>query len=112
MLAEKRKNRQKRIRAKIAGSKEKPRLNVFRSNIHIYGNLVDDVSQHTLASAKDSEVKLKGTKTEKAFAVGKLLAEKAIKKNIKKIVFDRGGYIYHGRVRALAEGAREGGLEF
>jgi large subunit ribosomal protein L18 len=102
------------IRAKIVGSSERPRLNVFRSNYHIYGALIDDSAGKTLVSTSDKGMKLneKDTKTSAAFAVGKMLAEKALKKNFKTVVFDRGGYLYHGRVKALAEGAREGGLEF
>jgi len=111
---EKRKKRHKRIRKKVFGTAEKPRLCVFRSNKHIYAQLIDDTKSHTLLAASDLELKLekKLTKVEKAKEVGKLLAKKALAKNIKKIVFDRAGYKYHGRIKALAEGAREGGLEF
>jgi len=108
--------RHKRVRAKIKGTAEIPRLAVFRSNRFIYAQLIDDEKMITLASANDKEVKKDRksslTKVAVALEVGKLLAKKALKKNIKKIVFDRGGYKYHGRVKSLAEGARGGGLEF
>jgi len=105
--------RHKKIRAKISGSKEIPRLLVRRSNNHIYGILIDDKNKNTLFEVSDQMIKKeKMTKSEKAKEVGRALAEKAIKEKIKKVVFDRGGYLYHGRVKALAEGAREGGLEF
>ncbi|MDN6625936.1 MAG: 50S ribosomal protein L18 [Pisciglobus halotolerans] len=102
-----------RIRSKISGTAERPRLNVFRSNKNIYAQLIDDVAGVTLASAStlDKEVSDK-TKTEQAAAVGKLIAERGAKKEIKEVVFDRGGYLYHGRVASLAEAARENGLEF
>ena len=112
---QKRKRRQNRLRAKIGGVAEKPRLSVFRSLSHIYAQLIDDRSGRTLAAANDLELTDKAgkmPKAEKAKEVGKLLAEKSVKAGIKKVVFDRGGYKYHGRVRALAEGAREGGLDF
>ncbi len=106
----------KRIRAKISGTKEQPRLSVFRSNKHIFLQLIDDSSQKTLVSANDLKINPpaggKGTKTEIAKEVGKELAKLAKAKKIKKVVFDRGGYKYHGRVKASAEGAREGGLNF
>ena len=110
---EKRYKRHKRVRAKIKGTSKVPRFCVFRSNKHVYGQLIDDENKKTLLSAKDSEVK-KTTKGKITIAkeVGKLLAEKALAKKYKKVVFDRGGYKYHGRVRALAEGAREAGLKF
>ena len=102
-----------RVRSKISGTAECPRLNVFRSNKNIYAQLIDDVAGVTLASAstKESEI-ANGTKTEAAAAVGKLIAERATAKGIKEVVFDRGGYLYHGRVQALAEAARENGLDF
>jgi large subunit ribosomal protein L18 len=118
---EKREKRKKRIREKIFGNRERPRLCVFKSNKHIYAQVIDDEKGQTLASASDIEIQKKGIgkieegKTKKislAFAVGKLIAEKAKKMGIKKVVFDRAGYKYHGRVKSLAEGAREGGLEF
>ncbi len=107
-----REKRHRRIRAKISGTKEQPRLSVFRSNKHIFLQLIDDSSQKTLASASDLKIKKKGTKTEIAKEVGKELAKLAKAKKIKKVVFDRSGYKYHGRIKASAEGAREGGLNF
>ena len=109
-----RKKRHQRIRRKISGTAECPRLNVFRSNSNIYAQLIDDVEGVTLASAStlDSEVSTEESKTEQASAVGKLIAERANEKGFNKVVFDRGGYQYHGRVKALAESARENGLEF
>ena len=112
MLKAKIKIRHKRIRAKISGTTERPRLSVFRSNKHIFLQLIDDSSQKTLASASDLKIKKRGTKTEIAKEVGEELAKLAKAKKIKKVVFDRGGYKYHGRVKASAEGAREGGLNF
>ena len=105
--------RHARVRRKISGTAECPRLNVFRSNKNIYAQLIDDVAGVTLASAStlDKEVS-KGTKTEQAVVVGKLVAERAVAKGISEVVFDRGGYLYHGRVKALAESARENGLKF
>ncbi len=108
--------RQKRVRAKIKGTLQVPRINIFRSNQRFYGSLINDALGETLAAVSDKEAKIgKGktnTKTEKAYKVGVLLGEKAKKKKIKKVVFDRAGYKYHGRVRAFAEGARSEGLEF
>ena len=106
--------RHKRVRAKISGTAECPRLNVFRSLQHIYAQLIDDVNGVTLVSASTVEKDFKdyGGNKDAAFKVGKLLAERAAAKDIKDVVFDRGGYIYHGRVESLAEGAREGGLNF
>jgi large subunit ribosomal protein L18 len=130
---QKRKWRHKRVRKKVSGTALIPRLCVFRSNKHIYAQLIDDEKGRTIVWASDLilrsktknqklNVKTQKGKTKKekiypnkikiAFEVGKLIAEKALKKKIKKIVFDRGGYKYHGRVKALAEGAREGGLKF
>ena len=105
--------RHARVRRKISGTAECPRLNVFRSNKNIYAQLIDDVAGVTLASAssKDSAIE-KGTKVEQSTAVGKLIAERAVAKGYKAVVFDRGGYLYHGRVKAFAEAARKGGLEF
>lgn len=104
-----------RIRKVLKGTPERPRLSVYRSNKQIYVQLIDDINGATLVSAssasKENDV-LKGNKVEIAKAVGKALAEKAIQSGIKSVVFDRGGYLYHGRVKSLAEGAREGGLEF
>ncbi|MEO0535055.1 MAG: 50S ribosomal protein L18 [Cyanobacteria bacterium P01_A01_bin.123] len=110
--------RHARIRRKVKGSTERPRLAVFRSNTHIYAQVIDDLTHHTLLSAStlDAEFKASGqdnTATMEAAAqVGKLLAEKALKQGIQQVVFDRGGNLYHGRVAALAEAAREAGLEF
>ena len=104
-----------RIRKIVKGSAEQPRLAVFRSNNEIYVQLIDDTKGHTLlsASSPDQEISdAKGTKTEKAALVGKAIAEKALKQGIEKVSFDRGGYLYHGRVKSLADGAREGGLKF
>ncbi len=103
--------RQKRIhkKTKVSGL---PKLSVFRSSKHIYASLVDANTGKNVFSVSDKDLKKKVTKVEKAKEVGKQFAEKAIKNKVKKIVFDRSGYLYHGRVRALAEGAREGGLEF
>ena len=103
------------IRKKIAGSEQKPRLAVFRSNTGIYVQLIDDVKGVTLASAstKDKGVTAqKGKKVDQSKLVGQEIAKKAVELGVKEIVFDRGGYLYHGRVKALAEGAREGGLKF
>lgn len=109
-----RQKRHQRIRRKISGTAECPRLNVFRSNKNIYAQLIDDVEGVTLASAStlDSEVSTEDSKIEQAATVGKLIAERAKENNITEVVFDRGGYQYHGRVKALAESARENGLEF
>jgi large subunit ribosomal protein L18 len=106
--------RHKRVRAKISGTAECPRLNVFRSLQHIYAQLIDDVAGVTLVSASTTEKDFTnyGGNKEAAKAVGMLLAERAKEKNITDVVFDRGGYVYQGRVAALAEGAREGGLNF
>ncbi len=126
--------RHRRVRAKIYGIAQRPRLCVFRSAKHMYAQLIDDENGKTLAASSDQEIQKPRTsknsmrgrqkteikKTQKqltrkvavAYKVGKLIAEKALKKKIEKVVFDRGGYKYHGRVKALAEGAREGGLKF
>lgn len=105
-------SRHKRIKAKIIGTKDIPRLCVFRSNKHIYAQLIDDEKGKTLISAKDLDINKKHKKTELALEVGKLIAKKAIDKKIEKIVFDRAGYKYHGRIKSLADGARQGGLKF
>ncbi len=115
--AEARKARHKRVRKKIMGTPERPRLNVFRSLKHIYAQIIDDYAGRTLvaASTLDRELRDKiryGGNIEAAKQVGALIAKRALEKGIKKVVFDRGGYLYHGRVKALAEAAREGGLEF
>ena len=106
--------RHARVRSKITGTAERPRLDVFRSNSHIYAQLIDDVKGVTLASAASNEKDFgtSGGNCEGARKVGKLIAERAKKIKISEVVFDRGGYIYHGRVKELAEGAREGGLKF
>jgi large subunit ribosomal protein L18 len=106
--------RHRRIRGKVSGTAERPRLAVFRSNKGISAQLIDDVSGKTLAGASWVGVKkgFKGTKTEQAAEVGKLLAAAGKKAGVEAVVFDRGGYLYHGRVKALADGAREGGLKF
>lgn len=109
---EKRNIRHKRVRAKVFGTKDVPRLCVFRSNNHIYAQLIDDDKGNTLASADDMELNVKEGKIEKAKQVGNKIAKASLKLKIKKVVFDRGGYRYHGRIKALAEGAREGGLNF
>lgn len=108
------KERKARVRAKITGIKERPRLSVFRSNIHIFGQIIDDVKGVTLVSCSDIELKEKGkiTKTEIAGKVGEEIAKKALLKKIKNVTFDRSGFRYHGRVKSLAEGARKGGLVF
>ncbi len=104
----------RRIRKVSFGTESRPRLSVFRSNKEIYAQLIDDISGKTLAAAssRDKDIATQGTKTEIAGAVGKAIAEKAKKAGIETIAFDRGGNLYHGRVKALAEGAREGGLKF
>ena len=109
-----RERRHKRVRTKVTGTAERPRLVVFRSNRGIEAQLVDDLESRTLAAASWLQLKksFKGTKTDQAAEVGKLLAANAKKAGIETVVFDRGGYLYHGRVKALAEGAREGGLKF
>lgn len=106
--------RHKRVRAKISGTPETPRLDVFRSNAHIYAQVIDDVNGVTLVTAASNEKDFEGVgnNCEAATKVGKLLAERAKLKGIEDVRFDRGGYIYHGRVKALADGAREGGLNF
>lgn len=101
----------KRIRKTVVGTKDKPRLSVFRSLSHIYAQIIDDGRSQTLVSSSDRKLS-KGLKKEKAYQVGKELAEKAKKLKIKNVVFDRGGFLYHGRVAELARGAREGGLKF
>lgn len=123
---EKRYRRHKRIRARIFGTAKRPRLCVFKSANHIYAQLIDDEKGKTLATANDLKIKLKtqveskkleekivrSGKINVAYEVGKLIAEKALQNKIEKVVFDRGGYKYHGMVKALADGAREGGLQF
>ncbi len=114
---EARKRRHRRIRARLSGTAERPRLNVFRSLDHIYVQVIDDESGKTIVSASTVDKNLRAdidgkTKKEQAKLVGKAVAERAQAAGVKEVVFDRGGYLYHGRVQALAEGAREGGLEF
>lgn len=111
---EKRQRIRYRIRKKIRGSGDKPRLSVFRSNKEIYCQLIDDLTGKTLAAASsaDKDMQDGGNKTERAKQVGILIGQRAMAMNIDSVVFDRGGYIYHGRVKALAEGAREKGLKF
>lgn len=113
----KRKKRHLRVRKKLFGTAERPRLNVFRSSKNIYAQLIDDTNGTTLASAStlDAEFKAKGVSgatVDAARMVGEMIAKRALEKGFKAVVFDRGGYLYHGRVKALAEGAREGGLDF
>ena len=118
MLSKKSKRRNRihtGIRAKVTGTANRPRMTVFRSNKDIYVQLIDDSSSHTLASASSKEkeiVSVKGSKVTKAKAVGTAIAKKATTAGINNVVFDRGGFLYHGRIKALAEGAREGGLKF
>lgn len=112
-----RKVRHRRVRARVKGTSERPRLNVFRSSRHIYAQIIDDTVGHTLVSAStiDAEVRPKLgklDKTEQAKLVGQMLAKRALAIGVKRVVFDRGGYRYHGRVKSLAEGSREEGLEF
>src|SRR5699024_1684464 len=108
-----RQKRHQRVRNKISGTAECPRLYIFRSNKHIFAQVIDDVAGVTLASASTLDKEISGgTKSEQAQTVGKLIAERAAEKQIKRVVFDRGGYLYHGRVEELAQAARENGLEF
>ena len=111
-----RQRRHRRIRVSLVGTQQRPRLNVFRSLQHIYAQVIDDTSGTTLAAASSNEPSvrgaLSGTKTERARAIGKAIAERAREKGVNSVVFDRGGYLYHGRIKALADGAREAGLEF
>ena len=106
--------RHKRVRAKISGTPERPRLSVFRSEKNIYAQVIDDVAGNTPVSASSVEKDFEGSggNKEAAKKVGRLVAERALAKGIEEVVFDRGGYIYHGRVKELADGAREGGLKF
>ena len=106
--------RHRRVRAKISGTPERPRLNVFRSSKHIYAQLIDDVNGVTIASASSigKDADFNGGNKDGARKVGQLIAQNAVAKGITSVVFDRGGYLYHGRVMELAEGAREAGLEF
>jgi large subunit ribosomal protein L18 len=109
-----RERRHRRVRGRVSGTPERPRVAVFRSNSGVYAQLVDDLGGRTIASASWLGLKksFKGTKSEQAAEVGKLLAANAKKAGVEQVVFDRSGYLYHGRVKALADGAREGGLKF
>ena len=112
-VREARARRKKRIRGKVSGTSARPRLSVFRSNKAIYAQIVDDAEGRTIAAARSAEVAAAGLdKTAVARKVGELIAARAKEKNVERVVFDRSGYLYHGRVKALAEGAREGGLVF
>ena len=101
-----------RIRARVSGTKERPRLSVFRSAKHVYAQLIDDENGKVLVVVSDVKLKGKGKKVEHSLEVGKLIAKAAIAKKIEKVVFDRGGFVFHGRIKAVADGAREGGLKF
>lgn len=101
-----------RVRGKISGTAEKPRLTVFRSNAQIYAQVIDDVQGKTLASVSSSKVKAVGTKKEQATKVGEEIAKLALAAGVSEVVFDRNGYLYHGRIKELADGARNGGLKF
>ena len=111
---EKRNRIKRRVRGKISGSAELPRLSVYKSNKEIYAQLIDDKAGVTIvaASSREKGVDANGTKVEVSTAVGKAIAQKAIAAGVEKVVFDRNGFVYHGRVKALADGAREGGLQF
>jgi large subunit ribosomal protein L18 len=111
MYKTKRLQRHTKVRKKISGTNERPRVAIFRSTQHIYAQIIDDLENKTLAAESDLKVK-SGNKSERATQVGEALAKKALGKKISKVVFDRGGFLYHGRVKALAEGLRKGGLEF
>jgi large subunit ribosomal protein L18 len=104
--------RKKRVRKHVAGTAERPRLSVYRSLKHIYAQVIDDVAGRTLAAASSQTLKIAGGNVEGAKAVGRAVAEQAKEKDITKVCFDRGGHLYHGRVKALADAAREAGLEF
>lgn len=109
--------RHRRVRRKVSGTAQRPRLAVFRSNTHIYAQLIDDEKQHTLVAASTLEPEMRkqftsGATCEASQAVGKLIAERSLQQGIDKVVFDRGGNLYHGRVKALADAAREAGLDF
>jgi large subunit ribosomal protein L18 len=113
-----RKRRHVRVRAKVSGTAARPRLNVFRSSAHIYAQVIDDVQGRTLVAASDLEQEVKdragtgATKADRAKVVGEVIAERATGAGLESVVFDRGGFLYHGRVKAVADGAREGGLKF
>ncbi len=113
-----RKRRHVRVRAKVSGTPQRPRLNVFRSSAHIYAQVIDDTAGNTLVAASDLEAEVKeragegAPKAARAKVVGQVIAERAKQAGLDAVVFDRGGFLYHGRIRAVAEGAREGGLQF
>ncbi len=113
-----RKKRHMRVRAKVSGTAERPRLNVFRSSAHIYAQLIDDTAGHTILAASDLEDEVQqkagegAPKTQRATTVGQVIAERAKAAGIENVVFDRGGFLFHGRIKAVADGAREGGLKF
>lgn len=113
-----RKRRHVRVRAKVSGTHIRPRLNVFRSSAHIYAQVIDDTQGHTLLAASDLEAEIKeragegATKVQRAKVVGEVIAERAKAAGFNQVVFDRGGFLYHGRVKAVADGARESGLQF
>ncbi len=109
---ERRTRRSARVRSVVSGSAARPRLAVFRANQHVYAQLIDDVTGKTLAEASTLKAVKAGTKTEQSAAIGTQIAKQAIELNIKQVVFDRGGFKYHGRVKALADAARSAGLEF
>lgn len=109
---EKRSRIHHKIRTKIFGTKERPRLSVFKSSQYIYAQLIDDTTGKVLVAASDIKLKSNKKKVEHALEVGKLIAKEALQKKIEKIVFDRGGFLFHGRIKAVADGAREGGLKF
>ena len=109
--AKRRDQRKRRVRSKLSGTLSRPRLTVFKSSVHVYAQLIDDETGKTLVSASDLKIKT-GKKVEMAGKVGEELAKGAVAKKIKKVIFDRNGYKYHGRVKAVADGARKGGLEF
>ncbi len=112
LKATRRLRRKRSIRKKVSGTASRPRLSVFRSNMHITAQLIDDASGRTLAAATSQEEGVTGSKSERGAEVGKRLASRASEQGIETVVFDRNGYPYHGRVKALADGAREGGLKF
>ena len=113
-----RERRHRRVRAKVSGTTQRPRLNVFRSSAHIYAQVIDDTQSHTLVAASDLEEAVReraGTgadKSARAKAVGEVIAERARSAGVELVTFDRGGFLYHGRIKAVADGAREGGLKF
>jgi large subunit ribosomal protein L18 len=113
IVRQRREKRHRSIRKRVQGTAARPRLNVFRSSAHIYAQIIDDQQGHTIVAASSLDKAVPdGTKTDKARAVGRLVAERAVEKGIRQVVFDRGGYLYHGRVKAVAEGARGAKLEF